>query len=121
LAASKTLEETGFYPQACFQAEQAVEKALKALAFHWEGRADRVHPMAGTSGLLQIVIHRDASFEQYREDAGLLDQYYVPTRYPDALPEKAPYEVYSKRQAQEAVGKADRIVKHARRVIPGTA
>ena len=45
-------------------------------------------------------------------DAGkVLDQYYIPTRYPDALAfPGVPYETYTERQAQEAVQLARTIV-----------
>jgi HEPN domain-containing protein len=32
-----------------------------------------------------------------------LDQHYVAARYPDALPGGAPYQVFSKKQASEAL------------------
>jgi len=43
-----------------------------------------------------------------REAAQELDQYYVPTRYPNGLPGGAPAHVYTRRQASAAVAAARR-------------
>ena len=64
---------------------------------------------------MQAVIAYEPSFRQFQEDAAILDLYYIPTRYPDALPgNSAPYEVYSESQARDATGKARQIVAHVR-------
>jgi len=97
--------------------QQSAEKALKALSYYSGGETTRGHQVSGTSGLLQTIIVHYPSFRQYEEDAGILDQYYIPTRYPDALPDGAPYEVYSEKQAEEAIERARRIVTHVRRAI----
>lgn len=117
LAAGAVLQEEGFWSDACFYAQQSTEKALKALRYYRGALPRQVHQTSGTSGLLQAVIVHDPSFRQYQEDAGILDQYYIPTRYPNALPDRAPYEVYSERQAEEAIERARRIVGDVRRVI----
>lgn len=49
-----------------------------------------------------------------RDSACRLDQYYLSTRYPDALPEGIPYEAYTEGQAMEAVSMASEIVTSAR-------
>ena len=117
LAAGEMLQGTGFHAQACFMAQQAAEKALKALSYRRGSEATWGHQVSGTSGLLQMVMTYYPSLGRYEEDAAILDQYYIATRYPDALPDGAPYEVYSRTQAEEAIGRAGRIVREARRII----
>ena len=96
-----------FFAQACFISHQIAEKALKALAYH---SGDRV--VLGHS-LSELVVRLRESYPQLSGLVGLagaLDQYYVPTRYPNALPGSAPFEVYNQVQAEEAVIGAERVV-----------
>jgi HEPN domain-containing protein len=51
---------------------------------------------------------------EIREGAQQLDQYYVPTRCPNGLPGGVPAEVFTRRQAEEAVAIAQRLVALAR-------
>ncbi|EMF80171.1 putative toxin-antitoxin system, antitoxin component [Leptospira weilii serovar Topaz str. LT2116] len=39
-----------------------------------------------------------------------LDLYYIPTRYPDAFTEGAPFEYFEESQAKEAIEFAERII-----------
>ena len=52
-----------------------------------------------------------------REAAQELDQYYVPTRYPNGLPGGVPADVYTRRQATDAVAAARRFLDTVRREI----
>ena len=47
-----------------------------------------------------------------------LESYYIPTRYPDALPSGAPFEVYLYEDAQEALKNAEQISNFGRDIIP---
>jgi HEPN domain-containing protein len=90
----------GFHAQTCFQAHQVAEKALKAL--HYAVYNKRFVP-----GVSLAQLSEGQNFdEDLREQLFILDQYYIPTRYPNGLPEAAPFEVYTKRQAEEAVSTA---------------
>lgn len=89
--------EAGFFAQACFLCQQAGEKALKALA----------------SGVAQVCSHSirrialDLGIDGEVEEAGCdLDVYYIAARYPDGLPEGAPFQAFSLRQAQNALTSA---------------
>ncbi len=119
LAAGETLLAQGFYSHACFLAQQSAEKSLKALAYLIGADRTKGRQASGSTGLLQVVvIPRYPSFRQFEEDAGILDQFYIATRYPDALPSSAvPYQVYPKSQAVDAIERATRIVKAARETI----
>ena len=39
-----------------------------------------------------------------------LDKAYIPTRYPNAIPEGAPYEVYSRNEAERLILYAEEII-----------
>jgi len=53
-----------------------------------------------------------------RETAGLLDQYYIATRYPNGLAGGVPFEAFGERQAREAIEGAGQFVAIAREQLP---
>ncbi len=51
-------------------------------------------------------------FEEKVKRWSILDGYYVPTRYPNSLPDSIPAKVYTKEAALEAVGLAQEMVEY---------
>jgi len=49
--------------------------------------------------------------------AGSLDQFYIPAQYPNGLHEAAPFEVYTKKQAEEAIEGAAKLIALAERIV----
>ena len=89
------------YNVACFLAEQVAQKSLKAVLYLDGARFVRIHSIAE---LIKEVSRKRPEFLSLREDAGTLDQYYLTTRYPDAVAEPAiPSEIFTKKQAEEAL------------------
>ena len=105
----------GFHAQACFTSQQAAEKALKAV--HYLSGA-RYVPGHSLVELLDTVEVSTGSFCGLVDSARQLDQYYIPTRYPNALPGGIPAEVYSSAQAEDAVTRARAFVDAARALLP---
>jgi HEPN domain-containing protein len=102
----------GYFAQACFIAQQSAEKALKSLAY---GSGERL--VIGHS-LVELVEHlrdRFPAVAALRETAGVLDQYYIPTRYPNGLAGGVPFEAFGERQAREAIEGAGEFVSAAQR------
>jgi HEPN domain-containing protein len=95
--------EWGYHEWACFTAQQAAEKALKALFQHLHGEAWG----HGTKALLENLPYKDRSL--FLEDAKLLDKLYIPTRYPNGLPDGIPHDYFTKPEAEKAIGAAVRI------------
>ena len=48
-----------------------------------------------------------------------LDQYYIPTRYPNGLPGGIPAEVFTDSQAEDAVARAHAFIEAARILLSG--
>ncbi len=69
------------YNQACFHAQQCVEKALKA----WLCRHGILPPKTHQLSLLLTLLPGD-DLDVLRPSVLLLDRFYIPRRYPDALP-----------------------------------
>jgi HEPN domain-containing protein len=94
------------YNTACFLAQQAAEKALKAFLYH-----------AGAEGVWRRSVgelcldaaQKDVSFEMLRGYASALDKYYIPTRYPDALPGGIPADAFRDFDADSALELAFKI------------
>jgi len=75
--------EKGIYNQTCFHAQQGVEKALKGYLRNQKRSLPKTHAL---SELLAICRKLDNRFSEIEEGCLKLDRYYIPTRYPDALP-----------------------------------
>jgi len=102
------------YSEACYHAEQAAQKGLKGFLF---ARGERSVPIHSVQKLLAECGAREGEFLAETDIARIMDQYYIPTRYPDAIAEPAlPYESYTKEQARQALDGARRLLALARRL-----
>lgn len=97
----------GYFGQACFIAQQAAEKAVKAIHYHRGERVVLGHSVVQLADGLRDDV---PGMRELREAAGTLDQYYVPTRYPNGLPGGVPFEAFGETQARAAVEDAGRFV-----------
>lgn len=52
----------------------------------------------------------DEALATFRQDCRVLDRLYIPTRYPDALPEGSPHEAFGAEDADDAIRRAEGIV-----------
>jgi len=92
---------------ACFLAQQSAEKVLKAFLISQE--ADHVWGHS-TTELCRDAKSFDQEFDTIEHDAKLLDKYYIPTRYPDALPGAIPSEAYDESDANKAISLAEKLI-----------
>lgn len=93
---------------ACFHAQQASEKALKALLTRIQGDAVPTHV---AHVLLQALADLgEPAPADVAGAANALDRYYIPTRYPDALNFADAALVYSTQDARQAIGWADMVL-----------
>lgn len=95
-------------------AQQVTEKTLKALAYYRGDEDVRGHT------LIALLSSIEASYPElsgFHEIAETLEAYYIPTRYPDALPTGAPFEVYLYEDAEDALQSAEIIFRAGRDII----
>ena len=106
------------YSDACFMAEQASQKSLKGFLIAQGRRSVLIHSVAQ---LAQECSKIDKDFSSHIPPARILDQYYIPTRYPDVLaPPVVPFESYTQEQGERAVQTARAIVSLVRQKLrPG--
>lgn len=114
LAAARDLGRSGHHNVACFQAQQAAEKAAKAILY-----TQGVEDVIGHSvrELLRAA-RRDIPALAELDDAGArLDRLYIATRYPNGLPGGIPADVFMAADAQQAITDAERVIAAARNVL----
>jgi len=89
------------YNQVCFHSQQAVEKLIKGVIDKSKTLPPRTHKIAD----LIVVAKLNISIELAAELVSL-DRFYIPTRYPNALPGMLPYGLPSEKDANEALAVA---------------
>ena len=100
----------GRHEWACFAAQQAAEKAVKAL--HLDvGQEAWGHVIAK---LLKELPDTLSVPEVLIEQGRLLDNFYIPPRYPNSHPEGAAFEHYGPLQSEEAIRYANQILEFVR-------
>ncbi|MBN1836944.1 MAG: HEPN domain-containing protein [Spirochaetales bacterium] len=100
---SKTAERNaaaGDFEVSCFLFHQAAEKILKAYLCLQGARSLFGH---STARLASRCAEHEGRFVQLAQACSFLDLFYVPTRYPFALPEGTPYEHFTLEHAQAAM------------------
>lgn len=106
--------ERGFYDWACFSAQQASEKAVKAV-FHKQGAEAWGHSVAD---LLEELASSQFVPDGLKEAALELDKSYIPARYPNAHPSGSPRRRYTRTEAERMVTYAERIVEFCQSLLP---
>jgi len=99
------------YSLVCFLCQQAAEKALKAVLYAWGAEQVLGHSVAELAAACAEV---DRAFEPLVRKAAPLDQYYVPTRYPNSLPGGIPAEAFDASDAQRALALCRDVLKTTR-------
>ena len=112
--AKETLRVAGAYNWACFQAQQAAEKSVKATLI---GIGEHPYLHSIKELLSDLSLKAERALHDLEECAERLDLYYVPPRYPNAHGGRATYKVYGRSVAQEAVECAERIVSRMRKLL----
>jgi HEPN domain-containing protein len=93
------------YHLTCFVAQQIAEKAVKAFIYTQGEEFVIGHSV---EVLCRWAAQFDAEFEKLREAIAPLDGYYIPTRYPNSLPDSIPALVYTRKAAEDTLQLADR-------------
>lgn len=100
----------GRHEWACFAAHQAGEKAVKGLHLHL-GQEAWGHVVAQ---LLRELPESVPLRADLIDKGRVLDNFYVPTRYPNSHPAGAPLDHYGSLQSEEAIRYAGEIIAFVR-------
>ena len=113
---TRMLLENGFWSDVCFHAEQTAQLALKAFLY---GAGRRFVQWHSIRELAEECAKEDEEFSEFVSRGGVLDRYYLATRYPDVLPAPAiPFESFTEQEAIDAQQFASEIVRTVRAKIP---
>jgi len=96
-----------FYEWACFTSQQSAEKVIKGLALNL-GLMIWGHSL---TEILKILSERIEISEALKDEAKLLDLYYIPPRYPNGFPSGKPADYFTEKQAREALDAAGHIIR----------
>ena len=96
-----------FFAQACFNSQQAAEKALKAFLYARGAEQVMGHSVAD---LAAECARLEPEFAKLKERAAPLDQFYLSTRYPNSLPGGVPAEAFTARDAERALEMAREVI-----------
>jgi HEPN domain-containing protein len=106
LSLARHATDDGFHEWACFAAQQAAEKAVKAL-YQRLGAEVRGHSVVE---MLEELPRDKSAPEELFENAQVLDQYYIGPRYPNSVPKGMPGDFYTRGQAEDAIAYAQPII-----------
>ena len=105
--------DAGLFNQVCFHAHQTVEKLLKGFILSRGKRVPRTYSLLDLGRLAQ-----ELGFPQeLRDKIRILDGYYLPTRYPDAIPNLS--HLPGRKDAQEAISVATEVWRWMEKETPG--
>lgn len=89
-----------FFSHVCFLAQQVVEKCLKAMILKNGCVYPKTHKLVD---LYAEAIQFTPNLSEKLQDLKILDQYYIPTRYPDGIPGSLPEREPMAEEAKEAL------------------
>jgi len=102
---------------ALFHFQQATEKALKAFLY-FKVKSVEVFYTHSINDLVKMVIDIDQEFK-ITKSSKKLDQYYIPTRYPNGLPGGIPLRYYDDpKEAEEAMLLAKKVLEMVEKKLP---
>ena len=113
-ASLEELDSKFIYPFICFHSQQAAEKALKAFLLSRNLQAPKTHSLVD---LLKLAAIHSGNLQNLGKNCEILDRYYVPTRYPDAILESKVSQIFGHFEAEEALKLASKIVKTISKVL----
>ena len=104
------LRQSGKFAHSCFHAQQAGEKAIKALWIF----ADADPWGHSIKKRIEDLEHVDARlhkiFEPFARMGMMLDRFYIPTRYPNGLPDITPDAAFTEEDAVTCIDNSRQIL-----------
>lgn len=104
---ARDLAERGGYHIACFLSQQIGEKAIKGFIY---AQGEELVIGHSIERLCRSAARWQPEFDKLVTKWAFLDGYYIPTRYPNGLPDSIPARVYAQDPATQAVQVASEIV-----------
>jgi len=105
LQAAEMSKNNGFFEWACFQSEQAVEKALKSVLVHAGWRAPKMHKLAV---LMSYCNNANENFRKTKFEFRDLESFTFVSRYPFLIPGEnlSPHDFITLADAEKCINQA---------------
>jgi HEPN domain-containing protein len=117
LRSAEVLLREKIWNEFCFHSQQCAEKTIKAFLVSQGRLVPKTHRLVD---LLEEAIKSNSRLSKLREACVILDQYYVPTRYPDAVIGTKSTGLPTQTEAKEALALARKIDGDVRPLVNGT-
>lgn len=114
LAVARLVHKERHASHACFLAQQCIEKSLKAYFLSRTNAYPRAHRLVDLLAECEKPQHE---FVQFRDACIVVDQYYIPTRYPNGIPGSLAAGLPGDQEATEAIDAADQILSFVTRQL----
>lgn len=118
LDAAIVLRKNEKFPHACFLAQQAGEKALKAVWYFTDADPWGHSIRKLIEDLENVDLSLYDRFKSLLRAGTVLDRFYIPTRYPNGLPELTPAEAFLEEDAEECIQQASKILVAVESLLP---
>jgi len=100
------------YNQVCFHSQQGVEKILKGYLESKNKLSPKTHKLTDIASLI-----KNTELKNLKNEIILLDRFYIPTRYPDAIPGSLPEGLPTEKDAIEALRIAKKVMKLIKNLV----
>lgn len=117
LDSARILKAEGKFAHSCFHAQQAGEKALKAVWYFSDADPWGHSIRKLIEDLEEIDAGLFQSVKSLTQAGTVLDRFYIATRYPNGLPEITPREAFFKEDAEACLESAGAIFQKVRAII----
>jgi len=104
------LKENRKFAHSCFHAQQAAEKALKAVWYHSDADPWGHSIKKLIDDLESIDLGLFEIFKNFSRQGTILDRFYIPTRYPNGLPDITPDIAFNEEDADTCIEHAGIII-----------
>lgn len=114
LDAAQHLFAGGYFAKTCFHCQQSAEMAIESI---WI--SEEKDPWGHSIIKLLNELHpvKEKIPEEIYEAVSILDKFYIPTKYPDGLPDLTPGQSYRKSEATTALTTAQTVYQFAEKYI----
>jgi len=114
---AKILKEKGKFAHSCFHAQQAGEKAIKALWYFLDADPWGHSIKKLVDDLEHVDLSMFNSIKSLSRDGMVLDRFYIPTRYPNGLPDITPDVAFTNPDAEICINHAEKIPKAVKALL----
>lgn len=111
------LKENGKFAHSCFHAQQAGEKALKAVWFFADADPWGHSIKKLIEDLNSVDLKLYQRLEPFTRMGLVLDRFYIPTRYPNGLPDITPDEAFTDEDADTCISYSKKIIDEVRSIL----